>query len=367
MSMARSTAGILLLITFLSHERGQVSAKLSCKDANKKDVDWFVLYKIPKTKYDQRSFKQPNGAEMAYFDSTSTNSKNPKWTLYDDIYSKKLNPIKETLAPIYKKNPKVAFVAYNDQPPRNFNGTRGGHTKGVLMVGKGQDTGAVWLQHSVPQFIQNVEEDYVYPENGRENGQLFLCISFPIQAVDTIAHHLQTQAVNVYQRHSQKWASAFPYFWMLLNKNYVRNPRDLLITLMLSEARRRVLTISKPPSWPKDIYTQDLKSTMNSSITVQSWKNGAGGAQTKYCTKYYSVTDVETVRIETQKGALYFSSREDHSKWYVAWKSDVFCASSLNRMLSQMKRGGGITCIWSKPLAALFRNSIEKRSHCNAE
>ncbi|KAL3220670.1 hypothetical protein MRX96_050305 [Rhipicephalus microplus] len=36
-------------------------------------------------------------------------------------------------------------------------------------------------------------------------------------------------------------------------------------------------------------------------------------------------------------------------------------------MLSQKKRGGGVTCILSKTLATLFRNSIEKRSMCKWE
>ncbi|XP_075554702.1 plancitoxin-1-like isoform X1 [Dermacentor variabilis] len=361
------SAQLVIIGTCMSFYGEFVSAKLSCKNAKGKDVDWFVVYKIPKTKYDQRSFKQPKGGEMAYFDSNETSTTSPNWTLYDDIYSNKSNPIKQTLAPIYKKNPTVAFLAYNDQPPRNFNGTRGGHTKGVLMVGKGRDIGAVWLQHSVPQFIQDVGKDYKYPDNGRENGQLFLCITFPIQEVELIAYQLQLQAINVYQSKLQKWALIFPYFWMLLNKIYLRNTRHLQINLMLSHGRRPVLAISKPPNWPKDIYTEELRDKMNSSITVQSWKNGAGSAQTQYCTKGYSVTDVETIRIQTKQGSIYFSSREDHSKWYVAWKTDIFCASSLNRMLSQMKRGGGITCIWSKPLAVLFRNSIDKRSRCKAE
>ncbi|XP_075554703.1 cell-death-related nuclease 7-like isoform X2 [Dermacentor variabilis] len=304
------SAQLVIIGTCMSFYGEFVSAKLSCKNAKGKDVDWFVVYKIPKTKYDQRSFKQPKGGEMAYFDSNETSTTSPNWTLYDDIYSNKSNPIKQTLAPIYKKNPTVAFLAYNDQPPRNFNGTRGGHTK---------------------------------------------------------AYQLQLQAINVYQSKLQKWALIFPYFWMLLNKIYLRNTRHLQINLMLSHGRRPVLAISKPPNWPKDIYTEELRDKMNSSITVQSWKNGAGSAQTQYCTKGYSVTDVETIRIQTKQGSIYFSSREDHSKWYVAWKTDIFCASSLNRMLSQMKRGGGITCIWSKPLAVLFRNSIDKRSRCKAE
>lgn len=294
MIMNLFTRILLLTFTCFFSYYELASAKLSCKDAYKRNVDWFVLYKIPKTKYSQKGFKQPNGGEMAYIDSIYASSKNPTWTLYDNIYR-------------------------------------------IMIVGKGKDFGAVWLQHSVPQFVQDVREGYKYPDNGRENGQLFMCISFPLQEVEIIAYHLQVQAVNVYQSHPQRWAKDFLFFWNLLNKKYLRNHRHLQVNVLRSQAHTPVLAISKPPLWPNDIYTDYLKSKMNSSITVQSWKNGAGGAQKEFCTKQYSVTDVETIGIRTREGTLYFPSSEDHSKWYVAWKLDVFCISSLNRMLSQKK------------------------------
>ncbi|KAL3207997.1 hypothetical protein MRX96_039344 [Rhipicephalus microplus] len=101
--------------------------KISCKNAKGKDVDWFVVYKVPKTKPNGRSFKQPNGGEMAYYDH---HSKKIIWTLLDsDINSTTGNPIYNTLKPIYEKGSKVAFLAYNDQVPHMFKGTRGGHTK----------------------------------------------------------------------------------------------------------------------------------------------------------------------------------------------------------------------------------------------
>ncbi|KAK8770606.1 hypothetical protein V5799_012929 [Amblyomma americanum] len=106
---------------------------------------------------------------------------------------------------------------------------------------------------------------------------------------------------------------------------------------------------------------------MNDSITVPSWKNGAGGAQNKHCSRSYSVTDVTVIGVRTTEGYAVFSSREDHSKWYVTRHKGVFCFSSLNRMLSQMKRGGEITCIIDISLAELFRKSITQRSTCNNE
>lgn len=355
----------LVLIGCL-HATNGASHKISCKNAWGMPVDWFVLYKLPKTS-DNRNAHQLKGGEMAYYDSQSKNS---EWELLPfDIYLKKMNPIKETLAPIYDKTQKnVAFLAYNDQLPRGFNGTRGGHTKGVLLAGKGPNGGTVWLQHSVPRFVEDVTKQYQYPESGRENAQLFFCISFPLETVEVISTHLRIQGANVYQTRAPQWAIVFPEFWHLLHRKYLRDKNIILrIDFLRSMARRPVMLIAKPPRLLRDVYTQDLKARMNDSITVQSWRNGAGGAQDKLCTKQYSVTDVETIGIHTKTAQYYFSTREDHSKWYVTRSSGIFCFSSLNRMVSQRKRGGEITCIADRALAKLFEKSIEKRTTCRGE
>lgn len=358
---------LLILATYFSSAFCVVDARISCKNAYKQEVDWFVVYKIPKTKPDNRNHLQPNGMEMAYFDSTSATSKTRLWYILPDIYSNKLNPVKETLAPIYSKNPNVAFVAYNDQPPHNFNGTRGGHSKGVLIVGNGKEEGAAWLQHSVPRFVEDVSKGYAYPKSGKENGQLFFCLSLPVNQVEKIAYHLHVQGANVYQRRAQNWAQMFHNFWLLLQKHYIRRLNTLAIDILLTQRKRPVLAIAKAPKWPKDVYTQDLGTHMKDDIVVQSWQNGAGGAQGAYCKSSYKVTDVKTIRLRTDKGDIYFSSSEDHSKWYVTKIRGYFCYSSLNRMTSQIKRGGEITCILDLILSGLFKNSIFERNKCKGE
>ncbi|XP_077491968.1 deoxyribonuclease-2-beta-like [Amblyomma americanum] len=197
---------IFLLAMFLNAADvfGQNGKKISCRDATGKPVDWFVLYKLPKTK-NVNGYMSLQGSEMAYSDS---GTKKSIWILLSsDIYVSKLNPIRETLAPIFgkKPDPKVAYVAYNDQVPEPFNGTRGGHSKGVLMAGTDDSDGMVWLQHSVPRFVEDVTQGYAYTGSGRENGQLFLCLSMRMRSVEDIAEHLQVQAANVYQRHAPKW------------------------------------------------------------------------------------------------------------------------------------------------------------------
>ncbi|KAH7950458.1 hypothetical protein HPB49_024152 [Dermacentor silvarum] len=170
---------------------------------------------------------------------------------------------------------------------------------GVLMAGKGKNVGTVWLQHSVPRFLEDLEQGYVYPTSGRENGQLFLCLSMKLEAVEVV-----------------------------------------------------------------DIYTQGLSDQVKDNITVQSWRNGAGGAQETYCTRNYSVKDVILIGVQTGSGYAEFVSKEDHSKWCVAQHKGIFCISSLNRMDSQKKRGGEVTCLLDTNLAQLFRSTIAVSTKC---
>ncbi|KAK8788152.1 hypothetical protein V5799_022072, partial [Amblyomma americanum] len=194
--------------------------------------------------------------------------------------------------------------------------------------------GTAWLQHSVPRFVGAVKKGYKYPNNGLENGQLFFCISVPLNSVNVIATHLQVQAANVYQKYAPDWAKSYKEFWAILNKEYMRRvPKEhLKVDFLLTNKKKLVMAIAKPPNYPRDIYTQELGRQMNDSITVQSWRNGAGGAQNEHCTPHYSVTDVTVIGVKTKKGYAVFSSREDHSKWYVTRHKGVFCFSSLNRM-----------------------------------
>uniref|UniRef100_A0A131YSC4 Deoxyribonuclease II n=1 Tax=Rhipicephalus appendiculatus TaxID=34631 RepID=A0A131YSC4_RHIAP len=336
--------------------------EISCKNAAGQDVDWFVVYKLPKTQPNNRFYWTPNGEEMAYYGS---DSQMRTWEMLpSSIYHKKFNPIWETLKPAYGKQSKVAYACYNDQPPDKFGGTRGGHSKGVLMASDNGVGGTVWLQHSVPRFVDDLEKSYFYPPNGRENGQLFLCISFHLNTVETIASHLQVQAAHVYNRRLRPWVKKFPTFWKLLNKTYMRDPNTLKIDVLWTRAGRRVLAVAKSPRYARDIYTHDMMAAMKDSIIVQSWKNGKGGAQDSFCGSKYTVTDTTFLHIGNNAKQAYFSTREDHSKWYVTKTKAIFCFSSLNRMCSQRSRGGEITCLEDFYLARLFRNSIAESSTC---
>ncbi|XP_077491937.1 cell-death-related nuclease 7-like [Amblyomma americanum] len=115
----------------------------------------------------------------------------------------------------------------------------------------------------------------------------------------------------------------------------------------------------------RDVYKQEVVRYAGDTIAVQSWRRGPGGPQDKDCSGPHGVTDVGTINLKFAQGqAVEFSTAEDHSKWDVALRKGFFCVSSLNRALSQFKRGGEVTCIWDDMVAQLFRDAIAERSHC---
>lgn len=54
----------------------------------------------------------------------------------------------------------------------------GGHSKGIIISTLA--SGGIWIQHSVPHFplIDSTNYQYQYPKTGKNNGQVFHCISF---------------------------------------------------------------------------------------------------------------------------------------------------------------------------------------------
>lgn len=71
-----------------------------CKDEGQRNVDWFIIYKIPKMQKTEANYVTPEGGEFVYIDA-NTPSTATSWTLSaEDIYNGD-NPLAYTLAPLY--------------------------------------------------------------------------------------------------------------------------------------------------------------------------------------------------------------------------------------------------------------------------
>nr|XP_037286775.1 deoxyribonuclease-2-beta-like isoform X2 [Rhipicephalus microplus] len=157
----------------------------SCKDENGNEVDWFIIYKLPRSTLKSVN---PTGGKFAYVDSENSKKTLEYWPISQQDLFKNSNPIAYTLRSLYERTTSedILYFAYNDEPPKTSEGKwKGkGHSKGVVLFDK---TAGFWLLHSVPKFMKGLKSgQYVFPENAKNNGQMFVCFTFRTEQVEKI-------------------------------------------------------------------------------------------------------------------------------------------------------------------------------------
>lgn len=338
---------------------------IRCKDQSGRNVDWFVMYKLPKMQASRENFLTPKGGEFVYVDSNTPKTAQTWMLSNQDVYDED-NPVAYTLNPLLRPPQDVLYVVYNDQTPPGYNGTRNGHCKGVVLFDSG--TG-VWLLHSVPRFMENIGNGrYSFPESGRENAQLLMCITFPYSEMDAIGKHLRMEYANVYASASpQNLLERHLQMGLLFKESFIRGRgQDLLVQNMTSSGGRRFLSVAKRSILEQDIYSAILAGLVRDDLVVQSWRNGAGDKLPANCSRSYTVTHSDLVKLSLpDRRSITFKTEEDHSKWAVAVDRPVFCIGSMNRMESQLRRGGEAVCVEDNLLAKLFRRSAIVNTGCS--
>lgn len=316
--------------------------------------------------YDQNSFT-PEGGEFVYVDSRSTQEPLRYWPLSaQDLYEPQ-NPVALTLAPLYENTTRkdILYFVYNDQPPPMYNGTRNGHCKGVVLF---DDNIGVWLLHSVPGFVQGLQSgQYSFPDTARENGQAFMCVTFPTPQVDTIARLLRTEYANVYARQvPQAMKDKYPEVALLAKDSFVRAlDQKLYIANLTSVGGVALRAYAKRATLDDDLYSGVLANDLKDDLAVQSWRNGAGGKLPPACNSSYTVVNIDAVQLRFDANtSVTFNTTEDHSKWAVTIDRDVFCFASMNRMGSQETRGGEALCFSNGVVQALFARSAIINEGC---
>ncbi|KAL2084305.1 hypothetical protein ACEWY4_019823 [Coilia grayii] len=327
-------------------------ATLTCKNKNNGDVDWYILYKAPKTKITDKMVR--TGLEFLYIDSS--NSKAEKINDINDPNGVLANTLRPLFTPIRKMSDNIGFISYSDQPPGCSASNWFGHSKGVLVVDK-TSTG-LWLLHSTPQFPYRRDQNNFWPPSGKENAQTFICVTFTYEQFKEIGKHLQ-------------YIRAFPFehdipedFHQELKDavNWeVQTPPNNWVPMM-SKGGQDFRSIAKVELEADDAQGGDLYVAIaqlaGSDLDVHSWRCDED-PDGPYCGGKYKVLNIKTIK--TDWGTW---GSEDHSKWCVAKTNDWTCIGDLNRALTQYKRPGGALCINLKKVNRLFRTFVDKTSEC---
>lgn len=315
----------------------------------------------------KNNFVTPKGGEFVYVDSNTPKTAQT-WTLSNQNVFDEDNPAAHTLRPLRRPAEDILYVAYNDQPPPGYNGTRSGHCKGVVLF---DSSTGVWLLHSVPRFLEGIGTGrYSFPESGRENAQLLMCITFPSSELDAIGKHLRMEYANVYAKGSpQSLLDRHPQMGLLFKDSFIRGRgQDLLVRNITGASNLRLLSVAKRATFEQDIYAAVLTGLVRDDLVVQSWRNGAGDKLPANCSRSYTVTHADLVKLSLpERRSITFKTEEDHSKWAVAVDRPVFCIASMNRMESQLRRGGEAVCIEDSLLGKLLRRSAIVNTGCSLD
>lgn len=351
-----------------------VDDEVWCRNPAGERVEWFIMYKVPKTASENKRSGRYDlkGSEFGYVDAESTKNSPNFLDGVDGVYSDVNNPLAKSLNRLFQRQKvrsqrELTYIVYNDQaPPDISNASTNGHTKGVVLFG--QNSG-IWIVHSVPKFPDKLfSGKYSFPENARENGQTIMCVTFEAKELDTIASHLRRQYPNMYVKNAPSEAIRNnPQLGLLLQKNFFKTQPFLVKDILLGIKGTAITAFAKHGRLNKDIYSGVIAPMLETDLYVESWRNGNGGKLPPDCFDKFKVTDIQRIAMKVGEKTMRFSSHEDHSKWAVGDKGFWVCIGSINRMLSQFKRGGETFCFQNPLVHSLFASSMVEYTSCNIQ
>ncbi|XP_022189882.2 plancitoxin-1 [Nilaparvata lugens] len=356
------TLGIFTLFNVIAISE---SEKLQCMDEDNKPVDWFILYKLPTSEKPKGSTDESYGKKYLYMSSSTIRS--PGWKTPKKLISDPDSMPGNTLKPLYATGRSgQIWVLYNDQPPSEakVKGTCG-HSKGVVAANR---EGGFWMVHSVPKFPDGPSKgQYSYPESGSNNGQTFLCITMGSQEIEKVAAQLQMNEVGLYYNfYDESLVTVYPKLVSIAQGTAYKLDTDQSKVDIKTVANNVFTSFAKSRKFSKDLYEDLVAPSLLTSMSVETWRNGAGSPLPSDCSTAYKVMNVENVNLCVKKDCDSFSYTKDHSKWAVSIddQKPYICIGDVNRALSQGKRGGGTVCMNNAKVWKAFYSAVTDVEPC---
>lgn len=364
---------VVLLILFQPGEGG--TSPISCYNDQGEAVDWFYLYKLPHV---DREF--PNdGQSYLLMDKGSEG-----WTDGNVLVNDSTGALGRTVGQLYEqgKNADIAYILYNDQrPPEEgergfgFLSNRGGHTKGVVLLDKTQ---GYWLVHSTPHFppVKEIGQ-YSYPGSGVQNGQNFICVTYPLERFQAIAEQLQINQPNVYDCGvPASLASLVPALADVCNNSQGQmaysnlphpQPASNRSVSLTSLGGTEFISFAKGRSFNNDLYHSWVAPSLQSDLLVQFWIRSVGILPSD-CSQGWKVLDIQLI---SPGGRITFKASNDHSKWAVSTTGGGLdgaagwvCVGDINRNEAEEKRGGGTVCLQDATVWKAYRTAALECEMC---
>lgn len=357
---------------------GDLRDQLQCRDENNLPVDWYVLYKLPKTSTSSNPLIREG---LAYLFVTNRTIETG-WRLSTKSIGIVTSIPGLTLAPLYdqKNEENTMWTLYNDSPPDAPTVFKYGHTKGVVIVNSKQ---GFWLIHSVPGFPPvpkggelkrppkrenvTIQGRYAYPESGTIYGQSFLCVSLGSDQFNTVGKQLMYNEISVYTKNiPDSLGKQYPALRNATDQRRIKTAPYNNKETILSLGSVNFTSFAKGSKWQKDLYADFVAPQLQTNLYVQSWLNGRGKLPST-CTRI-KVYNVKSLKFEAAN--IDFSSSRDHSKWAITVTNKTtthwVCVGDINRADTQYSRGGGAMCFKQPRLWIDYRNAVNDVEPCPA-
>lgn len=245
------------------------------------------------------------GTEFFYMDA---NNQNFKITWMRNIARSNMNPLFQTLKPLYSNSPLIqSYAMYNDQEPSGKNAAQTkAHSKGALAFDK---KNGFWMISSIPRFPAEVSEGYHFSDEQIPFGQTVLCVTVPHQVKQIIEKIFKTTNPNIYdQKNFTVWGG---------------KPASKINLDFRTSGKNLVEVFAKSAKFgKKDIYTQLISPGLKSKLYVDTWRPNLRNSK-----------KVWNIRNLYFKNGMLFKTSLDHSKWAVAENESFTCVGDLNRQV----------------------------------
>ncbi len=327
-----------LFLTVLCITISLVNASISCLDeSNNKVQSWTI-------------FKMPQGTAYYYYDINTKLLEQSKYSLNDTTNGALTNTILQLWN--HETDSTLNYVLYNDEPPSSppYN-LSVAHSKGFWIW---DNTSAVIVTHSIPKFPTGPQESNEYIgllSNAWTYGQVLTCLTVTPEEIEAMTHYLEITDPLVYETTIESLSRQGTKGGL----KEIKQQTDIPCNTYLLE--NRYLWFVKSPSTQVDIWSTCISTYFATEMQVESWLHGTD-PDGPTCSTYDTV-DIQNLEF----GESQISNYDDHSKWGIG-ESPLVCVGDLNRMESQMVRGGGVYC-WKDPsLWQIMNNIIQSTDSC---
>ncbi|PAV83746.1 hypothetical protein WR25_13315 [Diploscapter pachys] len=335
----------------MSGDLGHWFVRYSCKGLKGQNVDWFIIYKLPKGEKGAVS-----GKEFLYLDSEDANWAQSRKTIDSPDVG-----LGATISQLYRDEKSAFHFLYSDDSPIGKADSYRGHAKGVVLFDS--QTG-FWIVHSIPNY-PDPNGKYSYPETAVKYAQSAICVTVSTDNLGDIGEHLRYIQATPYSTNlPSSFDSRFPVLKNIIAKKSLPSSATQFVHQKYTKTVNGMTfyMVAKYKKLHQDLWHDVIAQELKANLAVQSWLNGNADDLHTTCSGQYYVYDMQTVTIP----GLTFNSSKDHSKWAVSdtEKAPIVCIGDLNRQKSQLKRGGGAICLNNQYVWKSYRTTVNLVEPC---